>query len=434
MMGAPPQSDRRTETVLYRALSRMPHMSRHAQARATPEPIRIAHAGQRPLHVCFISPLGETLYRPSSGRPFGGAEVQFYLSATALARDPSYGVTVLVTVGQDPSVEQHQGLTVVRRLGTAGGRPTRTVVGRWSAALGSFLRMLSQLRRIDADVFLHAGAGIEVGAYALICRLLRRKFVFVVASTADLSRPVAAVGGPLQWLYPLGVRLAHAVICRTEDQREALRVQYGRVGTLIRTAYPVPAAQEGARTVILWVGRIHPVKQPHVFLDLAEQIPDIPCVMVGMRDALHPALWDGVRGRAAALPHVSFHDNLSLDQVDRWFQSAALLVNTSIYEGFPNTFVQAAVNGVPIVSWTVNPDEVLSRHRIGFCAGGTFNNLVTSVRRVHTEKGLWDDCRRRARAYGVAQHDLDQSITALKQLLHALTGSKAVPGSQMATS
>ena len=379
--------------------------------------------GHRTVRICFISPLGDGLYHPGNGYPFGGAEVQCYLSANELARDPAYAVTVLVTVHGPSCIEQQPPLTVIRRQAKARLTNNPLTLRGLYGALVSFVEMFQQLRRIDAEVFLHAGAGIEVGAYALICRLLRRRCVFIIASTADLSSPDGGVRGPLKWLYPLGVRLAHAIVCRTEDQQAALRDRYGREGTLIPTAHPIPAGMDHQRTSILWVGRIHSLKQPQLFLDLAEQLSDCSCVMVGMRDKTHAGLWEAVQRRAAGLPNVSFHVNLPLHCVDELFHSAKVFVNTSTHEGFPNTFVQAALNGVPIVSWSVNPDRVLSRQHIGLCAEESFDRLVSSVRRLRADERLYDDYRCRARAYGIQNHGLDQSVSRLKRLLVSLTSS-----------
>src|SRR3970282_149084 len=118
---------------------------------------------------------------------------------------------------------------------------------------------------------------------------------------------------------------------------------YGRRGALIRAGHPLvqPASQD--RTTVLWVGRGHPLKQPELFLALAERLP--------------PG-----RGRPAGLPNVTMHENVPLRDVGRLFEQAKLFVNTSTYEGFPNTFVQAALQGVPTLSWSVDPDGVPTRH------------------------------------------------------------------------
>src|SRR5678815_2065604 len=136
----------------------------------------------RPIKICFISPLGYGLYNQAAGLSFGGAEVQFFLLANRLASDPAYDVSVLTTVDHQPGVETRGGLSVFKRLGQRrlDGRSGRNLLNsvRLSGGyLSAFADMWQQFRRIDADVYLHAGAGVEVGAYALICRLLRKRFL-----------------------------------------------------------------------------------------------------------------------------------------------------------------------------------------------------------------------------------------------------------------
>jgi glycosyltransferase involved in cell wall biosynthesis len=186
------------------------------------------------------------------------------------------------------------------------------------------------------------------------------------------------------------------------------------------------------RRTILWVGRIHPVKQPMVFLDVAERCPEFSFTMVGMRDPLETELWDAVQERLGRMRNVAFQPNLSLSQVDERFGSAALLVNTSQYEGFPNTYVQAAVHGVPIVSLSVDPDHVIAQHSIGQCVGGGSERLVEAVRRFSMDETLRADRARRARIYALEHHSLDAAVSRWKTALMALAGQRRADAFQEA--
>ncbi len=381
------------------------------------------------IRVCFISPLGYGLYQPDSNLPFGGAEVQFFLLSKALAEEPSFEVSVLTTVQTDSGTERHDRIALFRRHGkdqlvasfaALCRHPIRVVRGYLSA----FSEMLRLFRKINADVYLHSGAGTEVGAYALICRLLRRRFVFVVSSIADVCQVYGRVEGVLKWLYPLGVWLADEVVCRTRDQQEALRSRYHRTGALIRTGHPLRHDSTIERAIVLWVGRIHPLKQPSMFLDLAERLPAERCVMVGMRDRTHGELWHQVRERAIRLPNVQWYENVPLSSVDSHFAEAKLFVSTSEYEGFPNTFVQAAAHGVPIVSWRVDPDRVLSEHRIGICAGGSFERLLSSARMLCADDHQRREMGSRAKTYARECHDLNKRAAEFKCLLRRLVGPR----------
>ncbi|MBX3235463.1 MAG: glycosyltransferase family 4 protein [Nitrospiraceae bacterium] len=405
-------------------------MQKVASRAVAPEAFSEERRGQgarpRMVRVCFVSPLGYGLYHPESGLPFGGAEVQIFLTSGVLAKDTGFHTSVLTTVDREPATEQLGALTLITRRGQGrlSGRTglLAALRGYWS----SFREMWDLFQRINADVYVHAGAGVEVGAYALICRFLHRRFVFVVASNADLTDRYGLVRGPLARLYPLGVRLADEVVCRTEDQRELLRRRFGREGLLIRSGHPIPMQGDRSRQSMLWVGRIHPVKQPLVFLDLAARCPDIRFTMVGMRDPLEPTLWDAVRTRVAQLSNVVFLPNQSLAEVEETFQAATLLINTSQYEGFPNTYIQAAASGVPIVSLTVDPDHVLAQHRIGRCAGGDFDAMVEAVKRFGRDERLREDYARRARVYAIGNHSLEVAVSRWKDTLLTLAGQAQV--------
>jgi glycosyltransferase involved in cell wall biosynthesis len=389
-------------------------------------PDGLAEAEAQPLRVCFISPLGYGLYQRASGLPFGGAEVQFYLISGEIASDPDFRVTVLTTVTDGPGRELHDRLTVVKRR--AGGRlsecdgPGLSVLRALPGYGSAFADMLRAFREIDAEVYLHAGAGVEVGAYALVARLLRRRFIYVVASSADLDRPNGLVTGPLRWLYGVGVRLADRVICRTEEQLGWLRERYGRGGLLIRTGHPV-TGQRGSESGrdILWVGRIHPLKQPEMFLDLAERLAGQSCVMVAARDPIHSELWKRVKDRAARMPNLAFYEDVPWSRIGEQFGCAKLFVNTSTYEGFPNTFVQAAMGGVPILSWKVDPDRVLLQHRIGCSAGGSFEELAVVAERLCECEAERLEIGRRAREYGRSHHALERIASEWKELLRSVS-------------
>lgn len=376
------------------------------------------------LKVCLISPLGYGLYNPDSGLTFGGAEVQFYLLANALAGDPTYSVSVLTTVGENPGVEVCGELKVFKRQGQRRAAPQfkngfLSRAQRLWSYLEAFKEMWQQFIEIDADVYFHAGAGVEVGAYGLICRLLRRRFLFFIASSADLWEPYGKLEGPLKWLFPLGVRLAHEVVCRSSEQQDRLHMQYGRRGVLIRTGHPLPPTRGVPKSYVLWVGRGHPLKRPEMFLDLAARLPHHRFVMVVAHENAHLDLLQRVRARAVMLNNLDLYEDVPWSQNDNYFAGARVFVNTSTYEGFPNTFVQAALHGTPVVSWRVDPDQLLSTKQLGLCAGESFDRLVNLVQGLCESQADWRTLSQGVERYALTHHLLSVSVDALKTVLRS---------------
>ncbi len=66
-----------------------------------------------------------------------------------------------------------------------------------------------------------------------------------------------------------------------------------------------------------------------------------------------------------AQPNIKFLGRVSPEEAQQTIAKAALLLSTSDEEGFPNTFLQAWASGTPVLGLGVDPDQVVSRERLG---------------------------------------------------------------------
>ena len=70
---------------------------------------------------------------------------------------------------------------------------------------------------------------------------------------------------------------------------------------------------------------------------------------------------------AARLPNVTMLGAVRYAETGSLFDRAKIFLNTSSIEGFPNTFLQAWIRGVPVVTF-FDPDSLVQRLSLGRAA------------------------------------------------------------------
>ncbi len=264
--------------------------------------------------------------------------------------------------------------------------------GQRSGALAAAAKV-RRLRRViqesGVDVVVQRVATWNALYLALACRAAGVPFVYHWASDhdgrlRDLHLPPRIIG-PLGFL--IGRKLAHAQITITRKQQ----AMAGRGNVHVLPDLVAERDWQPSRgSDVLWVARIkQQYKQPHLFLDLAEALPERHFVMAGA--VVGPADFQSwFRDRLAGLPNVEHLGEVGHDDMPAVYSRARMLVNTSNVEGFCNAFLEAASCEVPTVSLNHDPNGILSERGAGICVGGDTSALPGAV------ESLYDDVRHAA--------------------------------------
>jgi len=399
---------------------------------------------QQPLRVCFISTNAYGLLRPSSKLPFGGAEVQICRLARELSRDSRFTVSILTGAGDRTGKEQEGRVTisldpflgrfpqVEKKTRVPAGCPAGVAAVVRSFVRGAYacrkrvltlplLRGLVQryrdgravlawcriLSAVKADIYVMRCAWVQVGYARIACTLLRRKFVYMVAHDMDVSGEYARSLGASAALYESGLLHADTIVCQHADQVGTVRSRYQREARLIRSFCPYPVSPHVAarRKTILWIARVDSWKRPELFLDLAGQIPEQSFVLVGPPSQIEPDNLPRLQERAKSIPNLRILARVPFDETGILFEEALVFINTSLAEGFPNTFLQAAATGTPVVSWAVNPDGVLDRYEMGYCANQDWTRFLGYVHLLCRDEALRKRLGENGRRYVQRFHD-----------------------------
>jgi len=288
----------------------------------------------------------------------GGAELGIRLNAERWARAGA-DVNLMCYHPTRRGAEMVDGL----RLWFIPGRLSREGSGQGGAKVHRAVwEILGQVR---PDVFYQVGAGVTTGLYLAMARLRGAATVVRLANDRDISPALRDVIGPWRHrVYLWGLCHAHQRIAQTRLQQQLMRERLGLDSQVVPNCKVAcdmrPAPQ---RQPVVWVARAMPAKRPQLFLELARAFPHQPFIMVapGHGDTFEQDL----RREAALLPNVTFVPSMTLDEVQDLFARARLLVSTSCFEGFPNTFLEASLQECPILSLDIDPDEYLTRRGAG---------------------------------------------------------------------
>jgi glycosyltransferase involved in cell wall biosynthesis len=369
------------------------------------------------VKICFVGldslPVLAPEYREHS---IGGESVQQTLLARALARR-GHEVSIVVGDYGQPDGANWDSIRTYKAYPANTGVPVlRFIHPRWTG-------LWSALARADADIYYTSCAGVQVGQMALYCRRHGKRLVFRAASDSDCdpSRLLVRYARD-RWLYGYGLRHADAILVQSEWQAQAMARNYGLTsrcaGMLVEKA-PPPAPLRDID--VLWLGNIRRVKRPDRALELAARLRTDSMHMAGGPLPGEEALYEEIRDAAATLGNVRFHGRLSYWEANELYNRASVLVNTSDVEGFPNSYLQAWIRGVPVVT-LIDPDGVITREGLGVAVASP-DGIADAVRGLLHDSTALQAASARCRAYMAREFGEDKVMAAYLDTFESLMPS-----------
>lgn len=356
--------------------------------------------------ICFVGLDNYAFLRPELGiTHMGGEAVQQSLLARQFVRE-GYDVSTVVLDYDATDSGVIDGIRLIRAYRpNAGIKGVRFIhpraTGIWSA-----------LRKANADIYYESPAGVLTGITAAFCRMHNRKFLFRIASDANCVPGEQLIG---LWrdrkIFEYGLRHADVRAVQTRKQAALLRQHYNLTSTVVNMITEVTELPlESNRSIdVLWVNNLRDVKRPDRVLRLARRLPEFNFVMIGGASRGSSDLYDTIQKEADEIPNLDFRGSRSFAYVNECLTRSKVLLNTSELEGFPNTYLQAWMRGVPIVG-TFDPDELIQSNDLGAAAvnAGELFHLLQAMLQDQERRS---SCAARVRKF-VMQHFSPEAIVA----------------------
>jgi glycosyltransferase involved in cell wall biosynthesis len=352
--------------------------------------------------LCIVSP------NHSSERA-GGAEYQIDCLVDVLRRRDQYDIFYLARA-VDPKF-QPSGYQIVRI-----GRSSRMPRFGYSTDIVPLFRALD---RIKPQVIYQRVACGYSGIAALYARHRHARLIWHIAHDSDIALENPDPGrNPLRRIVERRsiaycIRNADHIIAQTAHQAQLLEKLHGRrADAVIPNWHPDPedTLDKSGPATVLWVANFKPWKRPEIFVEVARALADLPDIRFLMVGAAATGSgdrdWnDELMRTIQATPNLQYLGAQSQLEVNRLMARAHVFVNTSVAEGFPNTYVQAWQRETPVVALDVDPDDVLERNGVGIHAGSPAR-LAEAVRQFATNPARRAEYGARARMYAQRNHSI----------------------------
>jgi glycosyltransferase involved in cell wall biosynthesis len=412
--------------------------------------------------ICICLPLAYPRFNPAYQAPFGGLEIRVSLIARELARRGHFKIAFVVGDFGQSHIEERENITFYSWIGRDLWGVSKKIRGqkdpqyfplikkvinrglRYFEWIGSKIRkrnpftgsvadylithsMISVFDEVDADLYIVPGNSFFSAEVAYFCKMRGKKYVFLAGSNYDycpeyrqFSEKKDMYGTPFP-IKAYAIEHAFAHIVQNEQQAQMLKDGYGRSSIIIKNPIDLkPVYPRNLRpNTILWIGKSDErVKRPSLALELARQLPEYQFVII-MTVAIKETHEQCLK-IASTLPNVTLLEFVPFEQIEQYFANARVHLNTSVFEGFPNTFLQAAKYSVPTISLQVDPGGMLTQYGCGVFCEGNLENTQQNIACLMTNDSLWAEFGKRSLDYVTEFHDKEKIVKEYELALNKI--------------
>jgi|GEM_PF-1288645 len=336
--------------------------------------------------------------------PVGGAAVEWYAWIKGFVSN-NHGVGLLTFKGAKRYINKELSFDIVETYGIDEGIPKLRLFYKRIPAI--FLAV----QRYKPDYLIQECAGFETGLMAFIAKVLGIPFVYRVANDIDTDgRYKERLTRYQQIAYLFGIKHADIILCQNNYQYKKIKEMFPdkNVAKIYNPYFndgPLPGlVRKKDRRYVAWIGIFQKQKNLPALLEIARRSPDIEFLVAGspcltLDDETASAL-----NKLKECRNVRFVGYLKRSEIIPFLSNAYALLNTSHYEGFSNTFLEAFLAGTPVVTTRkIDPDDIISNNGLGVISDDY--DAIPALLFSLIKDRYYDDIPPRCRDYVLKNHD-----------------------------
>ena len=280
-----------------------------------------------------------------------------------------------------------------------------------------WLSVFWELLLVRPQIVISRGADRIAYPLAILSRWFGVKYVFFGASDVNFEpgKELIAGGEHNRKLWQKAVKKIKYIVVQNAHQQETLKKNYQKDSlTLFNLWGDVEATKiNNYKTDVVWVANLRRLKRAEWMVNAAKALPQYDFTIVGGRTGQDPEYYKEIEKMSSGIGNLHFLGKKSFAETNAIVSKSQLLCCTSTFEGFPNTFLQAWVFGIPVVS-TVDPSDVITTNNLGKTVGN-YEDFIKVIQEVLENKESYMDMSVHVEKYFKLNHSPETNFRQLME-------------------
>ncbi|MCH8535328.1 MAG: glycosyltransferase family 4 protein [Flavobacteriaceae bacterium] len=286
--------------------------------------------------------------------------------------------------------------------------------------------ILKALVKSKCDYVYYGVPGHFTGLLSILTKLCGKKFILRISNDYLVDIRYKQQTDMLRYFfYKIAFLLSDSIICQNEYQYNILKVNYSKKTKLISNPFLGSVEQKGVqlckRNGIAWIATIQHQKNILLLYDIALKMPEIKFTIAGNISNKLSVLENECLNKLQMLPNVEMLGFIDKNKVNKLLAESVILLNTSYYEGFSNTFLEAFSVGTPVFTLSHNdPGSIIRNYKIGLIYDNV-ESFKDQYKKLVSSDSLYLEYSNNCLEYLKKNHQL---ILQTKELLNAIRSKK----------
>lgn len=234
-----------------------------------------------------------------------------------------------------------------------------------------------KIKQFRPDYVYQGVPGWQSFIIGIICANLKIKYILRISNDYLLDERIYKQYSSTQrYFQRLGMKMSYCIVCQNDYQLNIVKNEFPGKNA-IKIYNPIfhkgvenpPEFQ--SKQYVAWIGLYQYQKNLALLYEIASLLQNELFCVAGEEIAKCDPETQSFLAKLKQLKNVKFVGFLQRSQVPSFLAKAKFLLNTSHYEGFSNTFLEAMSVGTPIISSNkVNPDSIISKFGLGIVYNG----------------------------------------------------------------